>query len=156
MDVSVIIITKNQLSFLRRTIPILLRQNFSGTYEIIVVDSGSTDGALRFCRSQPIKLITLLPREFSYPHAFNVGAKQAKGKYLVRLSGDAIPLDQNWLHHLISPLQDPKTGAAYGKYVVKDHVNYEYPSIWGRHSFPNRAIRHHLDRHWGLGISSSF
>ena len=55
MTASVIIITKNQKEFLHQTIPTLLSQKFSGSFEIIVVDSGSTDGAVEYVKTFPVK-----------------------------------------------------------------------------------------------------
>lgn len=59
MDASIIIITKNQKKFLKQSIPRLLHQSYKGSYEIIVVDSGSTDGAVEYCKEQNIKVVSV-------------------------------------------------------------------------------------------------
>ena len=69
----------------------LKQQTFKGKYEIIVVDSGSTDGAKEYCRSQKVKLVNIPSQNFNYANALNKGARVAEGRYLVRLSGDCIP-----------------------------------------------------------------
>ena len=47
--------------------------------------------------------------------AFNTGAAQATGRFLVRLSGDAVPLDSHWLAALLAPMQtDPAVALTWG------------------------------------------
>jgi len=66
MKASIIIITKNQKKYLEKTIPVLLNQNITD-YEMIVVDSGSRDGALEYVRSfmvdaNPVSSLAPTPR----------------------------------------------------------------------------------------------
>ena len=77
---SVIILTKNQSDLLNKSIPVLLLQQGNFNYEIIVMDSGSTDGAIEYLETQKIKLLQIKPEEFQYAGTFNYAVKYANGK----------------------------------------------------------------------------
>lgn len=144
IEASVIIITKNQKHLLQKSLPVLLSQDFEGKYEIIVVDSGSTDGARNYVESLPVKLIKISPKSFNFAKAFNGGAKKAKGQYLVRLSGDAIPIEKNFLTEILKPFTNAKVGATYGRYIITGREGYGYPKYWPAERFPKKLIRHHV------------
>ncbi len=141
MKASVVIITKNQKGHLEKTLPILLKQNLAGGHEIIVVDSGSTDGAREYAKSfKKVKLVKINPKIFNFAAVFNTGAKKAKGKYLVRLSGDAIPLQTNFLQELLKPFENPQVGGTYGRYTISGRKGYVYPDYWPENRFPSRKV----------------
>lgn len=118
-EASIIIITRNQRGFLKRSLPAIFEQTLKD-FEVIAVDSGSTDGALELMKKYPIEMVHYkgpVGPEFNYARVFNMGAKQAKGKFLVRLSGDAIPANKFWLANLLEPFLDSKIGGTYSKQI---------------------------------------
>ncbi len=139
MLASAILITKNQKEYLRKTISTLLTQTLKEDLEIIVVDSGSTDGAREYLKREKITLLEIQPKYFNYANAFNVGASQAKGAYLIRLSGDALPQGTNFVAELIKPYTNPKVGGTYGKYVISHREGYYYPNYWPAKRFPENT-----------------
>lgn len=138
MEASIIIVTKNQKHLLSQTIPILKKQNFKKDYEIIIVDSGSTDGAREYCLKNKLKVVDIPAENFKFAHAFNTGAKEAKGKILIRLSGDCIPTKTNWLEEIIKPFKNPKIGGVFGKYILSGKKGYTYPNFWYASRFPKK------------------
>jgi len=142
MKASVIIITKNQKKLLQKSLPVLLNQDLKDDYEIIVVDSGSTDGAREYVQRLPIKLIKIKPKVFNFAAAFNTGAKVASGEFLIRLSGDVIPRKIDFISQMIKPFQDPKVGATYGKYTITGRKGYTYPYFWSEWRFPSKETRY--------------
>jgi glycosyltransferase involved in cell wall biosynthesis len=69
----------------------LLTQDFTGTYEILVVDDCSTDNTatvLEKYRDEPRLRILRTPRNSGYPTAMNIGIDEAKGKYIARMDAD--------------------------------------------------------------------
>lgn len=144
MLVSVIIITKNQKELLQKSLPVLLKQDLDGEYEIIIVDSGSTDGAVEYVKSLPIKLVGIRPETFNFANAFNTGAKMAKGKYLIRLSGDVIPIKTDFLTELLKLFKDEKVGGTYGKYTITNRPDYNYPDFWPDERFPEKLTRYSI------------
>ncbi|HET7099198.1 MAG TPA: glycosyltransferase family 2 protein [Patescibacteria group bacterium] len=141
MLASIIIITKNQKDLLQRSLPILLKQELKGEYEIIIVDSGSTDGAVEYIKSLPVKLIQILPEDFRFANAFNTGAKFANGEFLVRLSGDVVPRDKKFLSEIIKPFKDKKVGGTYGRYIQTGKKGYSHPNFWPPERFSDKIVR---------------
>lgn len=123
MDASIIIRTKNEERRLGEVLKMIFSQNTSCEYEVIVVDSGSTDDTLRIASRYGCR-ITLLPEDlFSYGFALNRGAREAKGEYLVFLSGHSSPANEEWLDSLLNPFSDPQVGGVVGRQVPIKGVN---------------------------------
>ena len=82
LRVSVIVITRNQLEGLRRTLASIERSAPREMLEILVVDAGSEDGT-RDIESEfaAIKLLRT-PKNFGWTKSANIGTRTAKGEYL--------------------------------------------------------------------------
>jgi len=124
-QLSVIIITKNQSRFLQPTLKMLQQQTYQD-FETIIVDSGSTDGSLKLYSQFAHRLIQIQPQKFNYAQAFNQGAKIAQGKILLRLSGDAIPGNQDFLKSLVNDFRSPNIGGVCGRYVYSSKMALGY------------------------------
>jgi hypothetical protein len=72
--------------------------------EIVVVDSGSTDGSAERARALGAVVVEITQAEFSHSHARNLGADRASGDYLLFMVQDAYPIGQLWLYGLLSYL----------------------------------------------------
>jgi rhamnosyltransferase len=117
-SVSILLLIKNELSFLKESFPILSRQDYTGKIEYIYVDSGSTDGTVEFMASQGIAAHPIAPMDFHHGKTRNLAASLARNDILVYLSGDAVPTCENWLSNLIAPFQDPRVGGVYGRQIA--------------------------------------
>lgn len=97
IDLSVIVVVYNQLQSLYITLQSLLAQDFSGTYEIIITDDGSSTKLFYSCREKfnkssiPIKYIWQQDRHFRAAAARNNGIKISKGRIVLFLDGDSVP-----------------------------------------------------------------
>jgi rhamnosyltransferase len=130
MRVSVVIITKDQRSFLEQSLPrIAAQEKLVYRPEIIVVDSGSTDGARAFAERQGARLVCLEPGEFGFAHAHNQGADLATGEVIVRLSGDSMPASTDWLYRLIQPFCEERVAFTWGSQILPPEGHY---SFWER------------------------
>jgi cellulose synthase/poly-beta-1,6-N-acetylglucosamine synthase-like glycosyltransferase len=116
VEVSVIIPAYNAETTIKDTLRAVLNQDFSRErYEVIVVDDGSTDRTAEVVREfEEVKLISI-PR--SGPgKARNVGAKAARGKFLLFTDADCVPT-KDWIDEMIAPLLKDKevvgVGGAY-------------------------------------------
>ncbi len=132
---SILIRTKNEEKRLATILEAILRQSL-GNHEIIVVDSGSTDGTLEIMRSfKDIDLITMEAKEFTFGRALNLGARRARGKYLVMLSAHAVPKDDQWLFRLVRHFKDPQVAGVYGRQLPYEDayppVKVDYLSRYG-------------------------
>ncbi|MDR6553932.1 GT2 family glycosyltransferase [Paenibacillus qinlingensis] len=98
---SIIIPTFNGLALLKACVT-SIRQHTFAPYEIIVVDNGSQDGTMGYCRNEHIKLVAL-PANLGFPAACNYGLRLAEGDTLMLLNNDTI-VTPNWLPKMLSCL----------------------------------------------------
>jgi len=97
LDLSVIVVVYNQAESLKLILRSLLAQDFSGSYEIIVTDDGSSPELFLTCRedfnksSIPIKYVWQQDRHFRAAAARNNGINISNGKILLFLDGDLVP-----------------------------------------------------------------
>ena len=90
MKVSVIVTNFNYDKWLRRCLRSLLNQNFTD-YEIILVDDLSTDNSRNILleyKNTPTLKIIFNKTNMGVGASSTIGAKAAKGKYLVRVDAD--------------------------------------------------------------------
>ncbi|MCI0470685.1 MAG: glycosyltransferase [Candidatus Aminicenantes bacterium] len=117
IDVSIIIPARNEEANIGPCLDALYKQNTAYKFEVIVIDSGSTDKTVECVTHFPgVKLITIKAQDFGHGKTRNLGAKQAAGDYLLFLNADALPADENWLNPLIRVLQEDKNKEAVGVY----------------------------------------
>ena len=111
--VSVIILTRNGEKHLRSLLDALYCQDGIDCAEVIVIDSGSTDGTLRIASGYPVKLTRIAPEEFGHGKTRNLGARLARGEFLLYLPQDATPVACNWLETLLRPFDNPAVAGVY-------------------------------------------
>ena len=121
IKVSVVIPVKNPGRIFRQVLEAALSQKTRFKYEIIIIDSGSTDGTVEYCKKfkKQIKLIQIKPEEFGHGKTRNLGVSKSKGEYVAFLTHDATPCDDCWLQNLINVMdQDKKTAGAFGRHYA--------------------------------------
>jgi glycosyltransferase involved in cell wall biosynthesis len=95
MDVSVVIPVYNSKEIIAECIESILRQDFKGSFELILVDDCSTDGTyemlekLTAAATIPVKLLRT-PVNSGYPTAMNTGIAASNGKYIARQDADDV------------------------------------------------------------------
>jgi rhamnosyltransferase len=126
-QVSIVIRTKNEARFIGATLKKIFEQATSLNYEVIIVDSGSTDDTLAIVHKYPARLFKIASTAFTYGYALNYGARLAKSDYIVNLSAHCIPVDSCWLDQLVTPLlSNHALAATYGKQVpIQGHNPFE-------------------------------
>src|SRR5262245_59024557 len=96
--VSVVLGSYNRKEFLKTAIESIRRNGITVTYEIIVIDGGSTDGTLGWlARQKDVITITQHNRsrlegtpKRSWGYFMNLGFKCAEGQYIVMISDDSL------------------------------------------------------------------
>ncbi|MCL5439035.1 MAG: glycosyltransferase [Patescibacteria group bacterium] len=121
-SVSIIILTKNGGKLFKSVLNKIFAQNYK-PFEVIIVDSGSTDGTIDLVKNYPVKLVQIKPSEFGHGKTRNFGAKLAKGEIIVFLTQDAVPLSKNWLTNLVKPLENKTIAGVYGRQIPKKNEN---------------------------------
>ncbi|MEK6942245.1 MAG: glycosyltransferase family A protein [archaeon] len=111
-NASIVVMTHNRKPVLEKTLKAMLAQKFSGEFEIIVVNDGSTDGTVEMLGKKfgKEKKIIAINQPRSYPcRARNNGIKKARNEFIVIMDDDCIP-GKNWLQCLIDGFSSPKIG----------------------------------------------
>jgi len=87
-------------------------------FEVVIVDSGSTDKTLEITKNFPIrKTIHIKTNEYNYSRALNKGIGESWGKYIGIISGHSIPVSRTWYEDAMSNFDDPKMAAVTGHYT---------------------------------------
>ncbi len=98
--VAVVILNWNGERFLKKFLPILLRNIQLPDTELVVADNGSTDGSLELLNSFPHVRKILLDRNYGYAGGYNRALSQVEAQYYVLLNSD-IETPKGWLEPLI-------------------------------------------------------
>lgn len=103
-DATVVILTYNGEQHLEEILNAVHAQRYGGTFETLVIDSGSTDSTLDIIAKNPwVRLHQIPNSEFGHGKTRNLGAHLAKGRYVVYLTHDATPASDRWLHEITAP-----------------------------------------------------
>lgn len=115
-ETSVVIRTFNEEKHSGNLLAALAEQTYRD-YEVIIVDSGSSDKTLEIARAFPTTIIEIPSRDFTFGYSLNVGCKAARGQYLVFVSAHILPVSHDWLGNLIAGFTDKKVAMVYGRQV---------------------------------------
>lgn len=127
--ISVVIPVKNGGADLERCLDGIAAQAIDEQVEVVVVDSGSSDGSVELAHDRGVVLKEIAPEDFSHGAARNLGARLASGETLVFISQDAHPEDERWLRRLVAPLRTERDVAGvYGRQLPHEgaHPPEEY------------------------------
>jgi len=123
-DVSIVLLTKNGGDLFGRVIDGLMRCDGARDAEILIIDSGSTDGTLDHARRHPeIRIHQIPPSEFGHGKTRNLGATLTSRPILVFGVQDATPTGPEFLRELVAPLDDPEVAGAFGRQIAYDWTN---------------------------------
>lgn len=114
VSVSVVVRTLNEAQNLERLMEGIHEQNYKD-WEIVLVDSGSTDGTLEIAQRYGCNIYHIPKEEFTFGRSLNLGCGKAQGEYLVFASGHVWPVTNNWLGNLVEPFKDPAVAMVYGR-----------------------------------------
>lgn len=117
--VSIVMRSFNEAWALKETLPALKAQDFTD-WELIVIDSGSTDGSVELIRAaQPAHFVQIQSHEYNPSRVMNQGMRLAKADSVIFLNADATPQGSGWLRPLYEALQDPKAAAVFSKQIPR-------------------------------------
>lgn len=121
--ISVVIPVKDGGADLFRCLAAIGRQELDPEVEIVVVDSGSSDGSVEVARSHGARVHEIPPSEFGHGRTRNLGAELASGDVLVFTSQDAYAADESWLARLVGRLAGGvRIAGAYGRQLPHDNA----------------------------------
>lgn len=125
--VSVVIPSKDHYEDLHRCLESIFEETSYPNFEVIVVDTGSTEKSIAQLYE---KLETSIDNfrvvrwqgknGFNFSSACNAGARAAKGEYVLFLNNDTKVIDPQWIRHLLEHAQRTDIGAVGAKLLFED------------------------------------
>ncbi|MBI4002743.1 MAG: glycosyltransferase [Nitrospira defluvii] len=118
------------------------------TFEVVVVDNGSTDGVQNFLQTLGGDVQVIRNQEnLGFAKACNQGARAARGEYLVFLNNDTIPL-QGWLTALIEEVRTHSDVAVVGSKLLYEDGTIQHAGVaFSREWFMPYHIYRGVDAH---------
>lgn len=139
---SIIIRCYNEREHIGKLLHGVFSQNMDDI-EVILVDSGSSDGTLHVARQYPIDdIVYIAPSEFSFGRALNYGCEAADGEFCVFASAHVYPARADWLDKLLEKFEnDDELALVYGKQRGTEDTKYPEKRVF-RRWYPNHDIDH--------------
>ena len=117
--VSIIMRSHNEGWALRQTLAGLQNQEYTN-WELIVIDSGSTDDSVDLIRkANPKHFIQIKAEDYNPSRVMNHGMRLAESPYAIFLNADATPQGPRWLRPLVTPLLEPNNAAVFGRQIPR-------------------------------------
>jgi rhamnosyltransferase len=170
----VIVRTKDKVDTIVATLRALRDQTVPA--EIVVVDSGSTDGTLELARPLADRIVELPPERFTYGRALNVGAEAARAPVHFALSAHCLPSDERWVERALRLHERSDVAATNGTRSLPDgtrpastfyqdhaharshpwwgftnHASSWRADVWAAHRFDESMVASE-DREWALRV----
>ena len=135
--VSIIIRSLNEEKHLGALLESVQQQDFQD-FEIILVDSGSSDRTLDIAKKFPVQIEHIKSADFTFGRSLNQGIAAARGEIAVMVSAHVLPASNKWLSHLISPLSKTDVAISYGKQRGRQGSKFSEDQHW-QHWFPDQS-----------------
>jgi GT2 family glycosyltransferase len=141
--VTVVIPVYNGGTMLKTVVESCLDQDLDQTFEVLLIDSASSDGCLEgLPEDERLRLHRIRKEDFGHGRTRNLGVELARGEYVAFITQDAIPANRMWLMNLIDPLQnDPRVAGVFGCHIA--HIDH------------GQLTAHDLDQHFNRWIFRS-
>jgi rhamnosyltransferase len=110
MKATIFIPTYNGEKYLDDILTAIFSQELEASYEVLIIDSGSSDNTLEIVKRHKknrrnLRLHEIPNSEYGHGKTRMLAAQMAKGEIVVYLSHDAIPAHPHWLYEMIKPFE---------------------------------------------------
>jgi len=114
--VSVVIPTWNGGARFREVLAALAEQDLEGGFQLVVVDSESSDGSAEAARAAGALVETIPQREFNHGATRNRAIARSSGELVCLLTQDARPLDESYVRCLTQVYdENPRVDGVYAR-----------------------------------------
>src|SRR4051794_6859942 len=132
--VSVAIPVLNGARYLDEVLAAVRSQRVDADVEIVIVDSGSTDGSQEIARGHGALVHEISRDQFSHGGTRNLLMELASGEHVAFLTQDATPAGDGWLAALLEGFQAaPDVAAVFGPHLARPGASHMIASEMERH-----------------------
>jgi rhamnosyltransferase len=149
---SVTVLTRNPGDGFRATLDAIFRQECRAAFEVVMVDSGSTDGTLDLVKQYPVRVHSIAPDTFNFGRTRDYVFSLATGDFIVAISQDVTPAGTSWLENLLLPFADRDIALVQGGETLPDDRDLFYWEYVGCFYY-TRESRRWKANHGGIGVS---
>ena len=137
--IAIIMRSKNSDWVIANTLAALHSQDFQD-YDLILVDSGSTDTTLEIASFYDCRLIHIEPGDYYPGKVLNQAIEHCQADIVVFLNSDAVLLRDDSLSNLLDAFNDPGTVAAFGRQLPRPEahqwVKRDYATAFRQQALP--------------------
>ncbi len=124
MKASVIVPTFNAGANFEKLLEGISDQETNFDYEVLILDSGSTDGTTELARRFGVSVHQIPRGEFEHGATRNLGVSLSSGEYAAFIVQDAVPLDERWLAAMVENLErDEMVAGVYGRQIPRPEAS---------------------------------
>ncbi len=121
---TVFIPTFNGEKHIDEVLTTVFNQKTDFNFEVIIIDSGSTDKTLRIIKKYSVKLIEIPNEEFNHGNTRNLGVSKSQGEFVAFLTQDSTPVNEHWLQELVDSFKlDDSIACVFGKHIPRLDCN---------------------------------
>jgi rhamnosyltransferase len=143
--VSIVVPTHNGAATLPALLDAVAQQHVDFPFEVVAVDSGSTDGTLDLLRPRVDRVLEVDAGAFDHGLTRNLGIEHARGELIVLMVQDAVPASDTWLNDLTAPFgADPHLAGTFARQLPRPDASAiarHYLAQWaGSSTIPRLAV----------------
>src|SRR3989338_932225 len=122
-EISIVVGLYNSLARLPKLISSLQQQRDIPSFELLTIDTASTDNTVEYLKKIKntlpftLRIFHVKKENFGHGKTRNLIIKSARGKIIVFISDDIDILSFDWLSQLIKPLDKNKVAAVFGRQI---------------------------------------
>lgn len=114
--IGVVIRSLNEAEHLPKLIFGLKRQTLRVS-DIVLVDSGSSDGTCELAKELGLRVVCTPKEEFSFGKSLNIGFEEVDADIVLILSAHVYPKTNNFINDMLGGFNDPNVGYVYGRQI---------------------------------------
>ncbi|HVX86819.1 MAG TPA: glycosyltransferase [Phycisphaerae bacterium] len=119
MNVSIVIPTLNGGPLFQEVLARLRSQRYPHPVELLVIDSGSTDGTVAHAKAAGARVLEIPRREFDHGLTRNRGIQETAGDVVLLMTQDAVPADDQLLGKLVAAFEDHRVAGAFARQIPR-------------------------------------
>lgn len=152
--VSLVIPTLNAEGYMPALIEIINKQTIK-LHEVIIVDSESDDNTVELAEKAGWKLLHVKRADYDHGGTRNYAFDHTTGDYVLFLSQDALPTDENYVKELIQGFQDETVAMISARQVARKDAT-EIEKLVRNFNYPTKSYVRTKDDISTMGIKAYF